>query len=206
MSQFTPEEDGLREENDALAFKLQLLGKDVSAFDDLMPHERNVRLKRTLEHVEDTNEAALRGQEPPPTYLDPTSSDWIPDVEDLVHFTSENLLGQNCQVWPDAALSDEELERELGRLLDLLAQKGIAFAINETVPDRLAYRYLLEELDEGLDVMPVMTTVIDGCSGACEECFQLPYCESGQELAAEYGFEVPAPPLPPKVVFPFGLG
>jgi hypothetical protein len=71
-------------------------------------------------------------------------------------------------------LCDEELEERLHGLIDRLLEHGIGVAMNETVPERLAYRYLLEELREGIDAIPGM--FLDGCDGCCETCLQLPYC------------------------------
>jgi hypothetical protein len=99
---------------------------------------------------------------------------------------------------PEAKLSDAEVVDQLQRMIERLAEKGIGFCINESVPERLAYRYLLEELNDGISVMPGW--VIDGCSGDCEECFQLSYCEIGKKLAEEYRFDVPPPPIPSRPV------
>jgi hypothetical protein len=108
------------------------------------------------------------------------------------------LLGEDFILWPAELLPNEELKQQLHTVIDKLAGQGIGLAINETVPERIAYRYLVSELAEGLDVMPGL--FIDGCDGCCEECFQLPYCPVGQELAKEYQFPVPAPPMPPRQV------
>jgi hypothetical protein len=140
----------------------------------------------------------LLGKEPPHSFLDPMSPHWIPDVDDMVHRNMQQLLGDDCPLVSETDLSDDEVAERLRGMIDKLADKGIGFEISDTVPERIAYRYLFEELSAGIDVMPGW--VIDGCDGCCEECFQLPYCESGQELAEEYGFDVPCPPIPPRHV------
>ena len=106
------------------------------------------------------------------------------------------MLDDDFILLSDEALSDAEVVEQLHLVIQRLAKHGIAFGINETVPERLAYRCLLEDLRQGMDVMPGL--VLDGCDGCCEECFQLPYCETGKKLAGEYHFEVP-PPIPPRV-------
>jgi hypothetical protein len=184
------------EENATLKRELLLLGRDPSMFEDLSPREMNVRLKRSLVYAEQTQEATLLGKEPPPAFLDPMSPHWIPDIEDMASLNAAEFLGAEIDLPDDAMLSDAEVERRLHAIIDRLAEHGMALGIRESVPERLAYRYLVEELREGLDVMPGL--VYDGCSGCCEECFQLPYCESGKDFAAEYHFPMPDPPLPPR--------
>ena len=200
MSDESLDEQGLAAENERFEAELRMLGRDPSYFEGLLPDELNLRLKRTLEYVEDAREAEALGTTPPPEFLDPMSPRWIPDVEDLVRRSKRQLLGEDLVIWPEEALTDEEVERELHKVIDKLAEHGIVFGIREEVPERLAYRYLLAELGEGIDVMPLAMNVIDGCSGDCEECFQLPYCDVGQELAEEHDFPVPEPPLPPRKI------
>jgi hypothetical protein len=108
---------------------------------------------------------------------------WIPDVDDVVHRTASQLLGDDFILLGDDAFSDAEVEQQLHSVIERLAEQGISLGINETVPERLAYRYLLEELRQGMYVMPGW--VLDGCDGCCEECFQLPFCKAGKELAEE---------------------
>jgi len=191
-------EDLLARENEDLKQELRILGRDPAVFDDLLPDEMNLRLKRALRFAEEEKETRLLGKEPPPHVLDPMSPHWIPDVDDMVHRTARQLLGDDFPLVPEAELSDEEVAEQLHRMIDKLADKGIMFGINETVPERIAYRYLLEELSEGMDVMPGW--VIDGCDGCCEECFQLPYCDTGKRPAEKYSFDVPQPPIPPRTV------
>ena len=188
----------LAEENEVLKRELSILGRDPAVFDDLLPDEMNLRLKKALRFAEEEREAQLLGKEPPPRYLDPLSPDWIPYVDDMVHRNARQLLGDDFPMISEAQLSDAEVVDQLQRMIDRLAEKGMGFCINESVPERLAYRYLLEELHDGMDVMPGW--VIDGCSGDCAGCFQLPYCETGKKLAREYGFDVPPPPIPPRPV------
>ncbi len=191
-------DDSLAEENEVLKRELRILGRDPAVFDDLLPDEINLRLKKTLRFAEEEREAQLLGKEPPPRFLDPMSPDWIPDVDDMVHRNARQLLGDDFSIIPEVKLSDADVANRLQRMIDRLAEKGIGFCINESVPERIAYRYLLEELNDGMAVMPGW--VIDGCSGDCEECFQLSYCDTGKELAKEYGFDVPPPPIPPRPV------
>jgi len=199
MSEYESPDDPA-DENVELEQELRLLGKDPSVFDDLPPDELNVRLKRSIDYAEQAREAELLGKEPPPEFLDPTSPHWIPDVEDIVTRSTRQLLGEDFVLWPEEVLTDEEVVRELHKVIDKLAEHRVEFGIREEVPERLAYRYLLEEMAEGVGIMPMMMNVIDGCSGACEECFQLPYCVSGRQMAEDHDFAVPEPPLPPRTV------
>jgi hypothetical protein len=192
------DDDELAEENEVLKRELRILGRDPAVFDDLLPDEMNLRLTKALRFAEEAHEARLLGTEPPPSFLDPLSPDWIPDVDDMVYRTARQLLGDDFPLLAESALSDDQVAEQVHRVLDRLAEKGVGFAINECVPERIAYRYLLEELSEGIAVMPGW--VLDGCSGDCEGCFQLPYCSSGKDLAKEYGIHVPPPPAPPRSV------
>ena len=192
------DEEELVRENESLMQELSVLGRDPAVFAGLLPDELNLRLKKAVAYAEEAREAELLGREPPPTYLDPASPDWMPDGDDMVHCTASQLLGDDFILLGDDALSDAEVEQQLHSVIERLAEQGISLGINETVPERLAYRYLLEELRQGMDVMPGW--VLDGCDGCCEECFQLPYCKTGKELAEEYRFAVPAPPVPPREV------
>jgi len=188
------DDDPLAQENERLKQELRILGRDPDVFDGLLPDELNLRLQKAVEFAEEVREAELLGHEPPPSFLDPLSPDWMPDIDDMVHREAEELLGADFPLVPDSEMSDEVLIRRLHDALDRLAEKGIGFGIIESVPERIAYRYLMEELSEGMDIMPGW--VVDGCSGDCEGCFQLPYCETGKQLAEEYHFDVPDPPLP----------
>ncbi len=191
-------EDEIIEENDRLKQELQLLGRDGLVFDELDADEANVRLRRLLQYAEDENEARLLGKEPPPRFPDLSSPDWIPDIDDMVHRSARQLLGNDFTLWPEEFLSDEEVQQQLHVMIDKLAEKGIGVAYNETVPELIAYRELLSDLEQGIDVMPGL--FLDGCDGCCEECFQLPYCNVGKDLAKEYGFEVPLPIIPARQV------
>ena len=193
-----PDDDYFREENSQLKRELWALGKSPEGFDHLAPHELNARLKGAIRYAEREREASILGEEPPPTYEDPLSPDWIPDTDDMVHHASHHLLGDDYVLWPEDALDDLELERELHKLIDRLAERNICVGMTDILPERLLYRCLLEDLDEGIDTMGDMGIILDGCTGCCEECFQLPYCETGRDLAKEYDFAVPPPPMPPR--------
>jgi len=192
------DDEDLVRENKTLVQQLVVLGRDPAVFADLLPDEMNLRLKKAIAYAEEAREAELLGREPPPAYLDAASPHWIPDIDDMVHRTADQLLGDDFILLAEEALSDAEVEEQLHLVIGRLAKQGISFGINETVPERLAYRCLLEDLREGIDVMPGL--VLDGCDGCCEECFQLPYCETGKKLAEEYHFEVPPPPVPARAI------
>jgi hypothetical protein len=81
-------------------------------------------------------------------------------------------------------IPEEEMEAELEKLREAMALAGYAIGLNDEVPARLIYRYLLEWIGEikELDGPFGGGWVYDGCDGYCPGCFQRPWCESGQEL------------------------
>jgi len=91
---------------------------------------------------------------------------------------------------PDpVGLLDQEIEIKLAELVSLLSDRGVVVDLVGKLPDRLTYQYLFNEaLDEEIPLMvPEGTRYhIDGCDGCCEACFQLPYCEVGQENQREW--------------------
>jgi hypothetical protein len=198
MATYDHSEEEIRRENEELKQQLILLGRDPSAFDDLLPDEMNSRLKKAVAYAEDVREAELLGKEPPSPCFDPASPHWIPDIDDMVHRTAQQLLGDDFILQAEEALSDAEVEEQLHLVIDRLAKHGIGISIDDAVPERLVYRCLLEELQQGMEVCPGW--MIDGCDGCCEQCFQLPYCESGKQLSEEFGFSVPKPPIPPRSI------
>jgi hypothetical protein len=80
---------------------------------------------------------------------------------------------------PADEMTDEEIQAELQKLARLLEEVHICVDINEDMPLRLAYEYLLETLDEEMDVFGEGTWHLDGCGGYCPGCFQRPWCETG---------------------------
>jgi hypothetical protein len=100
------------------------------------------------------------------------------------------------------SMNDEELTRKLDAMLDILDQNGVVLELQPEVPDRAAYGYLLEELDEvelPLENPAGMTLHLTGCTGGCDDCFQRPWCKTPDELEEESppsGADRPADPPP----------
>jgi hypothetical protein len=79
-------------------------------------------------------------------------------------------------------IGDDEIEAELDRLEQALADAGFGIDLNPEIPPRLVYGYLYEELDETLELdMPGNGGwCLGGCGGYCPGCIQRPWCETGQ--------------------------
>ncbi len=119
------DEEELVRENESLMQELSVLGRDPAVFAGLLPDELNLRLKKAVAYAEEAREAELLGREPPPTYLDPASPDWMPDGDDMVHCTASQLLGDDFILLGDDALSDAEVEQQLHSVIERLAEQGI---------------------------------------------------------------------------------
>jgi hypothetical protein len=100
-----------------------------------------------------------------------------------------------------AALDDAQLERVYAGLIGQLTSRNVAVDIPPQVPIRLVYAYLRTELAQ-TDfefVGPRTVTHLTGCGGACEECFQKPWCEVSEMLAQDEGDDAePGDPVSPR--------
>ena len=75
----------------------------------------------------------------------------------------------------------EEIEVELERLVNALEDAGYGVGLNFGIPDPLVYAFLYECLGETFDLSePGGGWFFDGCSGYCPDCFQRPWCDSGE--------------------------
>ena len=85
---------------------------------------------------------------------------------------------------PPESLSDEEVETALAELASAIEKRGAVIGLNEGVPARVAYSYLLKHLRE--EPIPITggkgCFVLSGCDGYCPNCFQRRWCEVGEEL------------------------
>jgi len=185
----------IRLENESLKkeFKLQSLDLDAvwyPAPDNLELENR--QLLSLLEWVDKYRELKSRkkmmeeGYHFPP--IDPDidpDSDWSrfelwmngkPTSFKLLDVVPSEFLFEN----PDQ-LSDGEIKSKIERLTDFLASRHIIVGFRDTVPERLIYEHLLEEMREEFD-FPVEfqgSYHLDGCHGCCPSCFQRPWCEAG---------------------------
>lgn len=90
----------------------------------------------------------------------------------------EQLLRDYTPTIPEE-LTDEEIDLELEKLLDLFAQVNVQVELMGDLPPRLVYDHLLERLDDEFDILVDGMWHIDGCDGYCPGCFQRPWCEFG---------------------------
>ena len=78
-------------------------------------------------------------------------------------------------------LSDQEIMRELEFLEKALHEIRISVDLNKDVPPRMVYAYLMDTLNDEFGLMTEGSFHIDGCSGYCPECFQRPWCDTGNK-------------------------
>jgi hypothetical protein len=80
-------------------------------------------------------------------------------------------------------LDEEQLDRELERMLENLASRNVVVSLVDDVPKELVYRYLLEEVEGRFEILDESAMlVIDGCSGYCPTCFQQRWCDMAEVL------------------------
>ncbi len=97
--------------------------------------------------------------------------------------------------FPDSEeLTDHEIDRKLKEIVAVLEKNGSELGLIADVPDRIVYKFLVEDYlfdKDNLHPVGIGGWVIDGCSGDCPSCFQLDYCSTKDdiwppdELAAE---------------------
>ena len=121
----------------------------------------------------------------------PVEPDRDPDT-DWVRF--ERWMRGQPTVWDYASefgplkrpeeLNDEDIEKEMNRVVKNLAERKVQVEFQERVPARLSYSYLKKELDrQPFEFLaPGAFICIDGCGGSCPDCFQRPWCEFAAEL------------------------
>ena len=92
-------------------------------------------------------------------------------------------------IFPSAdAMSDEAVRAMLEAIEAVLASHQIYFGFANELPDRLVYQHFVNELlpEEEEIVYPNppagFSYTLDGCTGCCEECFQLAFCETGKDI------------------------
>ena len=77
-------------------------------------------------------------------------------------------------------LADEEIGTALEQLAEAMYEAGYGISLNEGIPPRLVYEFLVESLGETLELDLGGGWHLDGCTGYCPECFQRPWCDTGQ--------------------------
>jgi hypothetical protein len=94
---------------------------------------------------------------------------------------SEQLSPQFSAKDPNE-LSEEQLISELEQLEELLYKIHICVDLQKEVPHQLAYKILIDMLNEEFDLLTEGFWHINGCSGYCPGCEQRPWCETGGQL------------------------
>lgn len=94
------------------------------------------------------------------------------------------ILGIAPTDFPAAeTLSDKEIEKNYERLVELLEKHNMYVDMQEGLPAKLAYKYLIEEyLFEETQEVSGFDIIIDGCSGDCPGCFQMDYCNIKDDI------------------------
>lgn len=150
----------------------------------------NRQLQHLLEWVEKYEECGSRqameaeGYDFPP--IDPDidpDSDWFRFRRWLlgkpVRKTAKSRLSAELQLKPSEELTDDEIVAILDNLVEGLAEIRLSVDLNDGVPPRLIYEYLLEEIEEEFELSGRGTWHLAGCTGYCPGCFQRPWCEFG---------------------------
>ena len=182
-------------ENEMLRKEFIIRNLDVSQILFCQPENpeiENRRLKSMLEWVCKYNELKERKkmeaagyQFPPIDHCISPEMDWYIFIrwmegKPLQKKIREQLPEDAIIRHPDS-LSDEELEDELDRFLELLSEIRIEEGFNENVPPRLLYTHLFENLEKSMILINEGGWILDGCDGYCPGCFQRPWCDAGIE-------------------------
>jgi hypothetical protein len=125
----------------------------------------------------------------PPIYpgIDP-ESDWYRFELWLegkpTRLTLAEQLPQTLKFKKPEEVSEDELPAALEQLCEAIHQTGIGIGLQDDLPDRLLYAYLLESLGDTFELSNAEKGFggwhIDGCSGYCPGCIQRPWCDAGQ--------------------------
>jgi hypothetical protein len=157
----------LQLENQTLHTELKLKGAMIKMAPDLDPVLQNEFLKSICAFEQATNQ--------PPGV--PLSTLFPPDY----HFP------------PPGSLSSEQLCAKLDDIEQILFNNQVQLDFVDNLPDEVIYKHLVEQLLPTETITAPTTsngfTIINGCSGWCEGCFQKEYCETSEELDAEEAAE-----------------
>ncbi|RMH76035.1 MAG: hypothetical protein D6681_21845 [Calditrichaeota bacterium] len=95
--------------------------------------------------------------------------------------TAEEFFNKLLAGDPEA-MSEEEIEAELERVLDMMEGSQFGLSLNDGLPPRIVYMILREALEDQFEFVSGGFWCIDGCTGVCPECLQRPWCETGGSL------------------------
>lgn len=182
-------------ENQSLKFEFTLRNLDLTQVfcptpDDL--ERENRFLRRLLEWVQkyseyrDRTRMEIEGYHSPPIEPDISPENdwrrfeqWV-QGKPIRRKLKEQLPSDYTPGNPDH-LADEEIISELRELFAQLADIRISVDIQDGLPPRLVYEYLLEVLEDEFDIIGDGFWHLDGCTGYCPGCFQRPWCETGSQ-------------------------
>ncbi len=87
------------------------------------------------------------------------------------------------RIRPVEELSSREMKAEIARVTAVLARHHILVELQDGVPPRLVYSYLVRELQppDFEDLGRGEFCHLTGCTGYCPGCFQRPWCNLGLE-------------------------
>ena len=203
------------EENEALRQAFASMGLDISKVCEPVPYDlarENRKMEALMYWVERYRELGSRkAMEAEGLLFPPVEPDYSPDLDwalfkkwlkgASVAEKASDMVPLNLP--PVDTLSDEEVAELVDLLYELTPLIGLGLTLQEGVPDRLIYAFLLEEVfndkytihagildqarknqaarEQGEEPEFRGGMFIDGCSGVCPGCFQRPWCESGNE-------------------------
>lgn len=145
-------------ENSTLETEIKLRGGKMWKSENIDPHLDNAFMKHVLAF-----EDADRDSEIPARSLFP---------DDYTFPKAESM-------------TDEELNNKLDEIESILYNHNIELGFANEIPDKVLYNYLIEFIKKdsvSATVTAGFTTVLDGCTGDCESCFQKEYCDTAKEL------------------------
>lgn len=184
------------QKNLALKQAFRALDLDLNEVMEFTPYDldlENARLESLLAFVEEYQkygsqevmEAVKGGFLFPPIHpgISP-DCDWFRFELWMQHLPTKKTLAEQLPstfelVQPDS-LRDEELESALDKLLAAMHSIGFSLTLNDDIPPRLVYGYLMEELGETFELDAQGGWFLNGCNGYCPGCFQRPWCDIGQ--------------------------
>jgi len=147
----------LREENAGLRKKLGI-SKSQYNLDDTTPEMENQFLKNILSFNE---------------------------MEDGPQIEIRTIFPVNFEFPLPEHLNDEELEDKLDDIEDIFMDNNIFLDLVEKCPDRIIYKYILNEVLSDKIAVSRPTDLryhISGCDGWCPDCFQQPYCDTWKDI------------------------
>jgi hypothetical protein len=173
-------------------------------------HHNNRRLRHLLHWVCAYLDCPDRGKLEKRGYLfPPVEPDRDPDSDWLLFERwiqgqplTWNLAEEMKKCRPPGKLRDRDVRRNLRKIKEALARRGVVVDLQRDVPRRLVYAYLLQALkEEEFQYAAAGSRLhLTACTGYCPGCFQRPWCEQGKMA------KWPEDEKAGRRVFPKGMG